>query len=154
MNDQEESLLISTAYLPSVALLKRIKDSKEVLILAEENYQKQTFRNRTSILSSSGIMTLVIPVKHNNQKITEVEIDYSQGWLKNHIKAFISCYKHSPYFEYYFPYIEDIYNKRHIFLFDLIFKFLLFIKKEFRLNFILSLDYKFEYIYLKNNIDQ
>lgn len=105
-------------YLPLVSYFSRIKED-DFLIEAYEHYQKQSLRNRTYILTANGELVLTIPVLHGATTIREVKIDYSQDWVKNHLRALQSAYKHSPYYDYYFPYFEDIYQRKLSFLFDL-----------------------------------
>lgn len=108
-------------YLPLVSYFSRIKNS-DFQIEAHEHYQKQSLRNRTYILSANGELVLTIPIQHGATTIQEVRIDYSQDWVKNHLRALQSAYKHSPYYDYYFPYFEDIYQRKLPFLFDLNFE--------------------------------
>lgn len=105
-------------YLPLVSFFSRLKNA-DFQIEAYENYQKQSLRNRTYILTANGELVLTIPVQHGATNIQEVKIDYSQDWVKNHLRALESAYKHSPYYDYYFPYFEDIYQRKLPFLFDL-----------------------------------
>lgn len=105
-------------YLPLVSYFSRIKED-DFLIEAYEHYQKQSLRNRTYILTANGELVLTIPVQHGATTIREVKIDYSQDWVNNHLRALQSAYKHSPYYDYYFPYFEDIYQRKLSFLFDL-----------------------------------
>ena len=52
----------------------------------EDNFQKQTNRNRMYIYGANGLQLLNIPVKQSietHQKFKEVRIDYASGWQKN-----------------------------------------------------------------------
>ena len=49
-----DELLLSTAYFPPAEYFSLIKNSETVLIEQEENYMKQTYRNRCKILASNG----------------------------------------------------------------------------------------------------
>jgi len=105
-------------YLPLISYFSRIKEN-DFQIEAHEYYQKQSLRNRTYILTANGELVLTIPVQHGATNIREVKIDYSQDWVKNHLRALQSAYKHSPYYDYYFPYFEDIYQRKLTQLLDL-----------------------------------
>lgn len=74
-----------------------------ILMEHYEYYIKQTYRNRTYILSANGILPLIIPVKHRSHKefICEKEICFKEKWNKKHYTAIVSAYKKSPYFEHY-----------------------------------------------------
>ena len=78
-----------------------------------DHYVKQTFRNRTVILSANGPLNLIIPVKYTNRTpVGEVTIDYSESWNKKHWRSIHSAYAKSPYFDYYGPQIEQALMQR------------------------------------------
>ncbi len=129
MNNESVGPLLQLHYLPLVPTFSILKKSTSFCLLSKENYQKQTLRNRTTILTANGVLDLVIPVKHDHRKITEVKIDYDQNWVKNHLKAIESGYKHAPFFEYYYPYFQGIYNKKNLLLFNFNLELLTFIIK-------------------------
>jgi len=115
-------ILLSTAYFPPAGYFALIKNSDRIIIEQEENYPRQTYRNRCRILSSGGIMDLSVPVtKEGRTKIhtRDVKIDYSKRWQQVHLRALISAYNRSPYFQYYFEYFEPILLKNHRYLLDL-----------------------------------
>jgi hypothetical protein len=115
-------ILVSTAYLPPVEYFSVISQAEEVIIEKEENYLKQSYRNRCYILSSHGSQLLTIPVYLGSQHktpIKEIRIDYTKRWQQVHIGAIIASYGSSPYFQFYFEQIEKIISKKTNFLFDL-----------------------------------
>lgn len=115
----EDILLIELHYLPLTSYFDLLKDYPKVLIEACEPFQKQSLRNRTNILTANGVQMLSVPVLKNSQMVKDIKIDYSQTWMRDHLRAITSAYKHAPYFDYCFPYYEEIYNNRKSFLFDL-----------------------------------
>jgi len=115
-------VLLTTAYLPPILHFAYLVQETPVLIEQHENYIKQTYRNRCTILSANGPLSLTIPtVKKSGEKIPikDVEIDYSTPWQKIHWKALESAYQNSPYFEHIADELAPYYNKRVKFLFDL-----------------------------------
>ncbi len=83
-------ILLSTAYFPPAEYFSLIKNTDTVLIEQEENYIKQTYRNRCKILASNGILVLSVPVMKGSPgkgPIKEVTIDYSKRWQQVHIRA-------------------------------------------------------------------
>lgn len=87
-----------------------------------ETYQKRSFRNRYTILTTNGVVTLSIPLakgKNNQQAITDVKISYDENWTENHLHTIRSAYGKSPYFEYYFPELEKMLSRKPNYLFDL-----------------------------------
>lgn len=73
-----------------------------------ENFQKQTFRNRTEILSANGKLTLIIPVIAPNNLPYKDVIEESKLWQIQHIRAIRAAYNRTPFFEYYPELIELI----------------------------------------------
>jgi hypothetical protein len=115
-------ILVSTAYLPPVEYFSLISQADEVLIEVEENYLKQSYRNRCYILSEHGPQLLSIPVYLGSQHKTplkEIRIDYSKRWQQVHLRAITASYNSSPYFQFYFENIEKIISKKIDFLIDL-----------------------------------
>jgi hypothetical protein len=115
-------ILVSTAYLPSVEYFSLINRADEVLIEREENYVKQSFRNRCYILSVHGPQLLSVPVYLGSQhktQLKDIRIDYSKRWQQVHIGAITASYSASPYFQFYFENIEKVISKKPAFLIDL-----------------------------------
>jgi hypothetical protein len=115
-------VLLNTAYFPPVNYFSFIGEAGSVLIEREENYLKQSFRNRCNIYSANGKMSLTVPVllgSFHKTPLKEIKIDYSKRWQQVHLGALISSYKSSPFFEYYFNSVEKIISTNYTFLLDL-----------------------------------
>lgn len=99
--------------------------SASVYIENNENYQKQSYRNRCNIFSANGIMSLSIPICHSSDidnhsiSIDQVKIDYSEDWVHRHKRALDSAYKNSPFFDYYRDDIYSILDRREEYLLSL-----------------------------------
>jgi hypothetical protein len=116
------SILLSTAYLPPAEYFSLIREAEEVLIEREENYIKQSYRNRCRILSSHGQHQLSVPVFDGSIRkvpIRDTRIDYSKRWQQVHLGAIMSSYRSAPFYEYYYEEIERIILRNHTFLLDL-----------------------------------
>jgi hypothetical protein len=115
-------ILVSTAYLPPVEYFLQISKADEVFVEREENYLKQSYRNRCYILSAHGPQLLSVPVYLGSQHktpIKEIRIDYSKRWQQVHLRAITASYNSSPYFQFYFENFEKIISKKIDFLIDL-----------------------------------
>ncbi|MCE3259765.1 MAG: hypothetical protein K0S12_1406 [Bacteroidetes bacterium] len=112
--------LLSSAYWPNLHYFYYVLNSETVYIESCENYQKQSFRNRTQILSANGKLDLVIPVKRQKEKesIATLEISHAENWRVKHWRAITSAYKNSPYFEYFEEEIAGFYTKEYDLLLD------------------------------------
>lgn len=118
--------LIETHYLPSIAYFSALQNVNEVLLEKHERYVKQSYRNRTYIVSTQGKEKLIVPLtsKHGKVLITDVRIDYGQKWLNQHWRAIQSAYGKAPFFEYYKEDLETVLFKKTMFLYDLNFELL------------------------------
>ena len=117
-----EKYLLSSAYFPPVNYISLIYRSDKIYIEKEENYIKQTYRNRCLILTANGPFALSIPVLTETSKktrIKDIKIDYSKRWQQVHLRAFISSYKSSAYFEYYSEDIEKLITGKPKYLLEL-----------------------------------
>jgi hypothetical protein len=115
-------ILISTAYLPPTEYFTVISQADKIFVEREENYLKQTYRNRCYILSAHGPQLLSVPVylgSVHKTLIKDIRIDYSKRWQQVHLRALTASYNSSPYFEFYFENIEKIISKNHEFLIDM-----------------------------------
>ena len=97
--------LLHPIYFPSIVQMIAVVQSKKVIFEVEDNYQKQTYRNRSYIAHSNGRLLLNIPIKHSRdgkrQKTKKVRVENSFDWQKQHWKSLQSAYRTSPFFEYY-----------------------------------------------------
>jgi hypothetical protein len=111
-----------------------MKNADQVFVEAHENYQKQTYRNRATILSGNGLHDLIIPVVRSFVKqMKEIQIDNSVPWQRNHWKTIESAYNHSPYFLYYRDFFEPFFQTKHTFLFDFNMELLHLLRKLFKI---------------------
>ncbi|KSA14368.1 WbqC family protein [Maribacter dokdonensis] len=88
-----------------------------------DNYQKQTFRNRTYISNDRGKHILSIPIIHvgkeqGRQKYKDVLIDNSYPWQRQHWRTLQTAYRTSPFFEFYEDEIKQLYDQPYDKLLD------------------------------------
>ena len=116
------NILIHPTYFPSISHYVAILQADSVTFEMEDNFQKQTNRNRMYIYSPNGVQLLNIPVKHaveKHQKYKDVRIENDFGWQKNHFKSLEAAYRTSPFFEYFEDDFRPLFEKKHEFLMDL-----------------------------------
>ena len=113
---------IEIHYLPSLEYMTILLQNPSLLFEVEENFPKQTYRNRCLILGANGVERLSVPVVHlsgEKTKTKDTKIDYSQNWIKQHQGAIRAAYGNAPYYEYFEPYLSQIFAKKRFFLVDL-----------------------------------
>lgn len=131
-------ILIHPTYFPSISHFVAMVKANSVTFEMEDNFQKQTNRNRMYIYSPNGIQLLNIPIKHSKdvrQKTKDVRLETAFDWQKQHFKSLEAAYRTSPFFEYYEDAIAPIFTKKHTFLIDLNFETIEIVKKCLCLTF-------------------
>ena len=140
--------ILHPSYFPSISHFAAIAQSESITFEVEDNFQKQTNRNRTYIYSPNGIQLLNIPVKHSketHQKTKDIRIETDFDWQKQHFKSLEAAYRSSPFFEFFEDDIRIIFEKKHDFLLDLNFETLAIVTKCFRMK--LEFDTTSEYVH-------
>ena len=120
--ENPRKILLPLCYFAPVFHFLYIRDHKDVLVDASENFSWQTFRSRCLIAGPNGVQQLSVPVKHAGGKkipYKEVRISYDEPWVRVHTRALETAYGKAPYFPYFREELFDILLKRHDLLFDL-----------------------------------
>ena len=129
-------ILLHPTYFPSISHFVAMAQSENITFEIEDNFQKQTNRNRTYIYSPNGIQLLNIPIKHSkesHQKTKDVRIENDFDWQKQHFKSLEAAYRSSPFFEFFEDDIRPIFEKKQEFLLDLNFEALSIVFKCLRM---------------------
>lgn len=115
------NIIIHPTYFPNIAHCVAMAQAEEVLFENEDNFVKQTYRNRTYIYGANGKLALNIPVIHsqkNRQKYKDVKIFNQENWQSLHWKSLLSAYRTSPFFEYYEDDIQPLFNTKSDYILD------------------------------------
>ncbi|MDO6760423.1 WbqC family protein [Tamlana sp. 2_MG-2023] len=115
------SVLIHPTYFPSIAQCIAIVNTDTVVFETDDNFLKQTYRNRCYIYGANGKLTLNIPVVHsqkNRQKYKDVKIFNDENWQSLHWKSLLSAYRTSPFFEYYEDELQPLFTNKSEFILD------------------------------------
>ena len=112
---------LSTAYLAPVQYYSILTAFDEIYLETNENYLKQTYRNRCHIASANGIQALTVPVEKPTTLKTptrDIRISNHGNWRHLHWNALVSSYNLSPFFEFYADDFRPYYEKKYTFLLD------------------------------------
>ena len=118
-------VLLHPTYFPSISHFVAIVKADTITFEVEDNFQKQTNRNRMYIYSPNGLQLLNIPVKHAEglrNKYKDTKIEHAFGWQKQHFKSLEAAYRTSPFFEYFEDDIRPLFEKKHTYMMDLNFE--------------------------------
>ncbi len=114
--------ILPTTYIGPIEWYRRfLINPSAVQIEVMESFPKQTYRNRCTIATPDGPLTLTVPVKRVDSKqfTRDVEISYQKRWQHQHWIALVSAYKRTPYFDYYADFFRPFYEQETRFLVDL-----------------------------------
>lgn len=115
------------AYFGAISQYVAIAQAEELVFENEDNYQKQTYRNRMYIYDANGKLLLNVPIKHKSalgitgsghQKYKDVQIENEFHWQQQHWRALKASYQTSPFFEFYEDELSPLYHKEFKFLMD------------------------------------
>ena len=114
-------MILPTTYMGPVEWYRQfLANPSAVQIEVMESFPKQTYRNRCTIATPDGPLTLTVPVKRVDSKqfTRDVEISYQKRWQHQHWIALMSAYKRTPYFDYYADFFRPFYEQETRFLVD------------------------------------
>lgn len=116
-----KSIISDLFYFPNLEYFCSLIGVDTLYLNPKEYYKRKSFFNRTQIRLANKVETLSVPIvgRRPNIPLGKIEIDYNQKWQKVHLRGIQSAYGKTPFFEYFFPYIEDIFERKPQFLWDL-----------------------------------
>lgn len=152
-------------YLPNIAYFQELLSLPNIELHLNDQYHRQSYRNRTEIVGPNGKLILSIPTQKlepGHRKFENIRISYSEPWLKQHWKSFESAYRRSAYFEFYEDKLSILYQKPSFeylweFNYELITRVLKMLKneKEVMLNKELEIELKdYNKLYFKREYNQ
>jgi hypothetical protein len=114
--------IVDLFYLPPIEFFVAIEEVDTLWIEAHDNYQKQSYRNRSALQMANKVELLSIPVMGGNGKLKyrEVLMDDGQRWRDTHLRGIKSAYGKAPFFEYFYPEFEKVFleNITHLYAFN------------------------------------
>ena len=115
-------VFLPTYFSPIFQFSNIIKFNK-IIFENEDNFQKQSYRNRCYIYGPNGKQMLNIPIKKNTnlekQKTKDTLVDNSLKWQGQHFKSLKASYNCSPFFEFFEDDLQKIFTKKYRYLNDI-----------------------------------
>ena len=139
--------ILTTAYFPPISYFAAIAQADNVLIEANEHYQKKSYRSRCYIAGPHGKQMLNIPIDRqdgNQTMISDAKLLYIENWQKQHWNSLITAYNSSPFLLYYQDEIESVFFKKYDTLWELNKELLALILELLQIN--IPITYTKEYI--------
>jgi len=101
-------------YIPWLGFFDKLEKSDIFVFLDTVQYKPREWQNRNKIRTKDGSMWLTVPVitkGQGRQPINEVILDNDAKWQKDHHSSIKCWYGRAPFFEKYFGFFEEIYQK-------------------------------------------
>lgn len=117
-------MLFIPTYFAPISQYKEIFNNESIVFEVEDNFQKQTYRNRCYIYAAYGKLQMNVPIVHkrnssSRQKTKDTKIDNDYAWQQRQLKTLQTAYRSSPYYEFYEDDITPLFENKHEFLLDL-----------------------------------
>jgi hypothetical protein len=106
-------LLVESQYFPPIILFRMSIQFSNVNIDLYDPWRKMSFRNRCVVVGGNGPINLSIPVlegREQKKPLKEVMIDNRKSWQLQHWRTITSCYNRSPWFSFFEPELEALYQ--------------------------------------------
>jgi hypothetical protein len=119
-------------YLPWLGYLDLIDASDAFIFLDDVQFQRKSWHHRNYIKGPNGPIRLTIPVLQKGkrfQKIDQVVINNQEDWARSHLRSLEIAYSKSRYFQEYFQFYKNLYEKKWEWLVDLNIAFILLLMK-------------------------
>jgi len=103
---------IQPFFLPWRGFFDIIHKSDIFVFYDDGQYVKGSWSNRNKIKTADGVQWITVPVQmrgHLGAAINEVRIVNALPWKKKHLRAIEQNYRRAPYFDKYFPLMEEVY---------------------------------------------
>jgi hypothetical protein len=106
-------------YIPWLGFFDKLARCDTFIIYDDTQYVHGGYQNRNRIRTAQGWRWLTIPIVHNHpQMIKDVKIS-GTNWAKEHMRLITQNYEKTPYFQKYYPTINEALNSNHELLIDL-----------------------------------
>lgn len=105
--------LMLPEFLPNVEWFIHAAQNQQFNVTLNCNFNQSKFLNKYNIPGPNQLQTLVVPILAHtkNGLFSEIMIDYSQKWIREHKNALQTAYGKSPFFEYYDYRIFNIFDQ-------------------------------------------
>lgn len=117
------NILLPSAYLAPIQYYSKLLQcgADAAYIESQDNYAKQTYRNRCMIADANGPLALTIPTEKGTEGkclMRDIRISDHGNWRHQHWNALEAAYRHTPFFLYYEDDFRPFYEQDIEFLYD------------------------------------
>ena len=108
--------VLSAFYFGTIDHYRVLAKHPKVIIDLGEHYERQSYRNRTTVIGPNGTNDLVVPIaRRSGEKMPmrEVGLSYAETWPRQHLHAIRSAYGKTPWFIHFEDDLNDLLSKRY-----------------------------------------
>lgn len=108
-------------YFPNLEFFCSILGYDELVFDPSQIFRRNSYLNRTEILGPNKVLRLSVPIQGRRPRLPEAElrIGEEQNWALAHVRSIQTAYGKAPFFEYYFPFFEQIFASAHTSIWEL-----------------------------------
>ena len=120
-SNYKQTTILSSLYLAPVEYYSYLFRSEFIVIEINDNYQKQSYRNRCALAGANGPLSISIPIvkpDKDNSKMKDIRIADHGNWRHLHWNAILSAYNSTPYFQYFEDDFRPFYERKIEFIHD------------------------------------
>lgn len=100
-------------YLPWAGYFRIMKEADVYVFLDNVQFEQRSWQSRNRIKSVGNFVWLSVPTHHgSNSRISEVEIDNSKAWMRQHLSAIRTSYGKASFFNYYYSFFKSVYESK------------------------------------------
>ncbi len=118
---QEGSVVMECEFFPTIPWYMEYKKHDQVIIEQYEHFVRTSYRNRAYVAGPNGTICLSVPLQGGrNQRIVmkDLKVCNEEDWQLLHWKTIATCYRRSPYFEYFEDDIYPFFKTKFDYLMD------------------------------------
>ena len=108
--------VLSAFYFGTIDHYRVLAQHPKVIIDLGEHYERQSYRNRTTVIGPNGTNDLVVPIaRKSGEKMPmhQVGLSYAETWPRQHLHAIRSAYGKTPWYIHFEDDLTDVLSKRY-----------------------------------------
>lgn len=115
--------VLQPSYIPWRGYFHQIQKADLFVFYDDVQYDKHGWRNRNLLKAPGGLRWVTIPVltkgvRASGGMIRDVRINWARDWVHKHRLNLMALYAKAPFFDRYWPIVDDLYAPRDHFLAD------------------------------------
>lgn len=117
-----KTTILQPTYLPWLGYFEMLDATEQYVVFDHVQYTGKSWQQRNRVKAAHGEVMLTIPVLSDGKQdvpIREKRVDLRQPWVRKHLKTIKLGYQKAPYFEAYFPGLQEVLERKPEKLVDL-----------------------------------